>query len=148
MKTLIVYFTHGGTTDRMADVIADGLRRNGLTVDTCDIVEGTPPGLDGYDSLGVGFPVYVFRPPFIIINYLESLPDLKDIPVFTFTTHGTYQGDAGNRARKTLKSRGGREIGHLNTRGEDHYLGHPKLGYLFSPNRPDENQIDQAKSAW
>lgn len=146
MKSLIVYFSQGGTTKRIAECIASGLREGGRHVDTCNLGHDTPPALEEYDSLGVGFPVYVFRPPFVVQDYLDSLPKLSGLPVFTFMLYGTYRGDAGNRAREVLREKGGREVGYLSTQGADYFFGYVKRGYLFSPDAPNEDQMGQAKS--
>jgi len=75
-KSLIVYFSQGGTTTKVAESIADGLRREGYQVDLHSIKEKQQPDLSGYDLLGIGSPVYFYRPPFIVTDYLNSLPDL------------------------------------------------------------------------
>lgn len=95
-KSLIVYFSLGGTTAQVAKAIADGLRAAGHEVDLCNIRNQQPPPLDGYEALGIGTPTYYFRPPFNVTDYVDSLPSLNGLPAFTFVLHGTYQGDAGN----------------------------------------------------
>ncbi len=145
MKSLIVYFSQGGTTKRIAESIASGLRKNGRIVDLCNLSQKTPPSLEGYDSLGVGFPVYIYRPPFVVTDYLDTLPELAVLPVFTFMMYGTYRGDSGNRGREALKGKGGREIGYFFGRGADYFLGYLKLGYLFSPESPKKEQVEKAR---
>jgi len=144
-KCLIVYFSQGGTTARIAESIASGLCDNGEhTVDLYTLKE-IPPPVEGYDLLGVGFPVYMFRPPFTVMDYLRSLPELAGLPVFTFIMYGTYRGDAANMARRVLMDKGGREIGYFCARGSDQFLGYLKQGYLFSPDSPKEDKIEEAK---
>ncbi len=145
MKSLIVYFSQGGTTRRIAESIALGLRHGGRVVDLCDLSQETPPALAGYDSLGIGFPVYIFRPPFLVKDYLDALPELAGLPVFIFVTYGTYRGDAGDRARVALKNKGGREVGYFYAPGAENFLGYLKLGYQFSPNAPSKEQIENAQ---
>ena len=49
-KSLIVYFSQGGTTARAAQSIAAGLRTAGYQVDLCHLKDEQPPSLDGYDG--------------------------------------------------------------------------------------------------
>ena len=44
------------------------------------------------DALGVGLPVYIYRPPFNAWAYLKGLPELAGLPAFVFAVHGTVQG--------------------------------------------------------
>jgi len=53
-KGLIVYFSLGGTTACVAESIAAGLCAAEYRVDLCNIKDAQPPGLDGYDLLGIG----------------------------------------------------------------------------------------------
>lgn len=144
MKSLIVYFSQGGTTEQIAESIASGLRHDGRVVDLYNLGQELLPTLERYDSLGVGFPVYYYRPPFLVTDYLEALPDLTGLFVFTFIMYGTYRGDAGNRVREALKCKGGQEIGSFSARGSDYFFGYLKRGYLFSPEAPQEKQIEEA----
>ncbi len=107
-KTLIVYFSQGGTTAGMAQSISAGLRSAEHQVELCNLKDGQPPPPTGYDLLGVGFPVYVFRPPFNLLDYLQSLPDLGELATFVFELYSIDRGDAGNLARELLHGKGAR----------------------------------------
>jgi ferredoxin len=145
-KSLIVYFSQGGTTARTAESIAAGLRTAGYQVDLCHLIEEQPPALDGYDLLGIGMPVYAFQPPFALTDYVESLPHLGGLPAFTFVQYGTLHGDAGTAMRRLLSRKGAREVGYLTSRGDDYFLGYIKAGYLFSPDHPATEELDQAEA--
>lgn len=144
-RSLIVYFSQGGTTARIAERIAGGLRSRGYWIDICNLKDERPPGAAGYDLLGVGSPVYHFRPPFAVTDYLNDLPDLAGLPAFVFLLHGTYYWDAGNRVRRALARKGARETGYLRCRGADYFLGYLKLGYLFSPGHPTTEELARAE---
>ncbi len=58
LKGLIVYFSQGGTTARVAESIASGLHTAGYQVDLCSMRDEQPPDLSGYDLLGIGSPAY------------------------------------------------------------------------------------------
>jgi flavodoxin/ferredoxin len=144
-KCLIVYFSQGGATARTAEAIAAGLGEKGHQVDLHNLNGGTPPGPEGYDSLGIGLPVYIFRPPFRVLDYLKGLPELEGLPFFVFLTYGTLPGSAGTVVRKALARKGGEEKGYFKARGADYYLGYLQQGYLFSPDNPTPLELKDAR---
>ena len=144
-KSLIVYFSLGGTTAQVARSIASGLKAAGYSVDLHDLADGLPPDSGGYDLLGVGSPTHYFRLPFNVTDYVEGLPFLDGLPAFAFVLHGTNQGDAGNTLRRALVRKGGREVGYLHTPGADIVSAYLKLGYLFSPDRPNSHDLVRAQ---
>jgi flavodoxin/ferredoxin len=145
-KCLIVYFSQGGTTAQVAERIATGLRGEGYQVDLCNMNGQQPPDVRDYDLFGVGAPVYYFRPPFNVDDYLNSLPDLGGMPAFAFVMYGTYRFDAGNKIRRALASKGAREVGYFHARGADFFVGYLKQGYLFSPGHPVDGELAQAET--
>jgi flavodoxin/ferredoxin len=144
-KCLIVYFSQGGTTARVAEQIAAGLRVAKHQVDLCNLKDERPPALDGYDLLGIGSPVYYYRPPFNVMDYVNRLPDLDGLPAFAFVLQGTYRGSAGNIIRRALARKGADEMGYFHCYGADYALFYLKAGYLFSPDHPTEEELAQAK---
>jgi flavodoxin/Pyruvate/2-oxoacid:ferredoxin oxidoreductase delta subunit len=144
-KCLIVYFSQGGTTVRVAEAIASGMQLAEYKVDMCNIRNESPPEIRGYDLLGVGLPVYWYRPPFNVMDYLNGLPELNALPAFVFVLYGTYRGDTSTIIRRLLARKGAREVGYFCCRGDDTFLGYLKMGYLFSPGHPVEGEIAQAK---
>jgi flavodoxin len=111
-KCLLVYYSQGGNTSRIAESIAKGLRASDHVVDLHNLKDGPAPNPGSYDFLGIGTPTYYFRPPFIVTDHLDSLPDLSGKPFFVFVVYGTDPGDAGNVVRRVLERKGGREIGY------------------------------------
>jgi flavodoxin/ferredoxin len=145
-RALLVHFSQGGTTARVAAAVGAGLAAAGWAVDRHNLRDGPPPGPAGYDLLGVGTPTHYFRPPFVVTDYLDRLPDLNGLPVLTFVLYGTYRGDAGNRVRRALARKGGREAGYFHCRGADYYLPYLKQGYLFSPDHPTPAELAAAEA--
>jgi flavodoxin/Pyruvate/2-oxoacid:ferredoxin oxidoreductase delta subunit len=144
-KTLIVYFSLGGTTAQVAESIAAGLRSAESEVDLYNMRHEQAPGLDGYDLLGIGYPTYYFRPPFNVMDFVNSLPNLDGLSVFVFVLHGTYIGDAGNAIREVLAQKGAKEMGYFHCLGADFFLGYLNEGYLFSPDHPTAEELAQAE---
>ncbi len=110
-KSLIVSFSQGGTTTQVAEHIATGLRSTAHHVDLFNIKDGQPPGPTGYDLLGIGSPTYYFRPPFNVMDYMNSLPNLSGLPSIVFVLHGTYRGNTGNDIRRALDKKGTQDLG-------------------------------------
>ncbi len=145
-KCLIVYFSQSGTTAQVAERIATGLRSEGYQVDLCNMNGQQPPNVGDYDLLGIGTPVYYYRPPFNVEDYLNRLPDLGGLPAFAFVMYGTYRFDAGNKIRHALARKGAREVGYFHARGPDLFVGYLKEGYLFSPGHPVEGDLAQSEA--
>lgn len=145
LKCLIVYYSMGGTTAKVAESIAAGLRSNGYDCHLHNLKNGPAPELKEYHLLGIGAPVYYFRQPFNIIDYASSLPDLKNLPVFTFNTFGTYQFDAARWFDRILVAKGAIRTGHFACHGTGLFLGYVKLGYLFSPDHPTPEDLSKAE---
>jgi flavodoxin/ferredoxin len=143
-RCLMTYFSQGGTTALVAENIASGLRSAEYEVDLCNISDGAPPAVDGYGLLGVGLPVYYYRPPFNIADYLRELPDLEGLPVFVFVLHGTYRFDAGTAVRRSLARKGGREVGYFHSYGLERWVGYLNEGYVFSPDHPRDDELSRA----
>ena len=145
-KSLIVYFSQSGTTARVAESIAAGLRAEEYQVDLCNLKDEQPPKASSYDLIGIGSPVYYFRPPFNVTDYIKRLPDLNGRASFTFVLYGTCKGETGTTIRRTLARKGAREIGYLACHGADYFMGYLRRGYLFSPHNPTAEELAQAET--
>jgi len=145
-RSLVVYFSQGGTTARVAEAITAGLRIAGYEVDLSNIKDKQPTDLSSYELLGIGSHVNYYRPPFNVTDYLNRLPKLNGLPTFTFLLYGTCPGDSASIIRRLLARKGAREVGYFHCLGGDYFLGYLKHGYLFSPGHPTERELDQAKT--
>jgi flavodoxin/NAD-dependent dihydropyrimidine dehydrogenase PreA subunit len=143
-KTLIVYFSQGGTTERVARQISQGLQHQGYQADLHNLMSGPPPDIAAYDMLGIGLPVYMFRAPFNVEDYLKRLPKLDGLAFFVFLMYGIHRGTTGNRIRRILRRKRGREIGYTYFKGADFFIGYVQRGILFSPNNPTERELSIA----
>lgn len=145
-KCLIVYFSQGGTTERVAQAIARGLNSAEYSADLCNLRHGEPQDPAYYDLIGIGSPVYGYSLPFNVADYLASLPEAVGMPGFSFLLHGTYAFDAGNRLRQALSNKGIKEDGYFHCHGYDSFLGYLRQGFLFSPEHPTPDELKQAES--
>lgn len=145
-KALIAYFSQGGTTRSVSEQILKGLNDEQIQVDLYDIAEGPLFDINSYDMIGIGSPVYIFRPPFKVIEFIKSLPDLDGLPFFAFVMYGMIPGKTGNVIRNLLSIKGAKEIGYAKFKGANFWVGYLQRGYLFSPDNPNSNELEMANN--
>jgi NAD(P)H dehydrogenase (quinone) len=58
MRVLVTYYSRSGVTKRMAEIIAEELKKNNLKVDLCPVQEVQSESLIDYDGIIVGSPTY------------------------------------------------------------------------------------------
>ena len=145
-KALIAYFSQGGTTRSVSEQILKGLSEEQIQVDLYDIADGPIFDISSYDMIGIGSPVYIYRPPFKVVEFIKSLPDIDGLPFFTFVLYGTKPGTTGNVLRNLLTIKGAKEIGYAKFKGADFWVGYLQRGYLFSPDNPNKNELEMANN--
>lgn len=143
-RCLFVYFSQRGSTEALVKRIAAGISAGGYQVELHNLQNGPVPNIGEFQLLGIGAPVYYFQPTFIVMDFINSLPQLDNVPVFTVLTYGTVKGDAGTTLRKALLKKGCREVGYMSSKGADYFLAYTKRGYMFSPNHPDQEELGAA----
>lgn len=144
-KVLIATFSQTGSTLQVAEEISKGLQIMGCEVDYYKINGKQIPKTDDFDMIGIGAPAYIFRPPFIVSDFVNSLPDLKGKSFFVFILHGTFPGDAGNYIRRKLRKKHARDVGYFLCHGPEYFIGYLKRGYLFSPDSPSKFELGAAQ---
>lgn len=144
-KALIFYFTQGGTTETISNEVAGGLKKSGYSVDQVKIPSNKVPDIQDYDIIGIGFPVYAYRAPYVVTDFLKSLPSIRGKHFFVFMLYGSYRGKAGNSVRKLLARKGGIEAGYSYYHGSNLYYGYLTRGYHFSPDHPDKEERKRAR---
>jgi ferredoxin len=94
----------------------------------------------------VGSPVYYYRLPFNVADYVKGLPDMAGMPAFAFVLHGTYRGDGGNDLCRGLVQKGARLVGYFHSHGAGTFYGYFKHGYQFSPGHPSSEELAEAEA--
>ncbi len=87
-RAVVVYDTKFGNTERLANALAEGLRKQGIEVD-CVRVDAVAVGrLAGYDLLVVGGPTHAFGISKPMKDFIEKLKnvDLRGKKAFAFDT--------------------------------------------------------------
>jgi ferredoxin/flavodoxin len=144
VSVLICTFSQTGTTDKVARKIGEGLNLSGIEVSFHAILDKRQPDYGNFDVIGIGYPVYAFRAPFPVNDFVRSMPDMAKKFFFTFVQYGTDPGDAGNSIRKLLRQKHAIDAGYLLTRGADYFIGYLRKGYMFSAGFPGEGELQTA----
>jgi flavodoxin len=85
LKTLVIYFSLTGNTQKIAEAIFVTLESD---KEIKTIEEGAD--LDEYSLVFIGFPVHSHSVPFKVELFLKSIPPGKKIALFS--THGSFTG--------------------------------------------------------
>ena len=108
MKTLIVYDSQYGNTEKIARAIGDAIPEARVL----HASEANPSGLESVDLLIVGSPTHGSRPTPAIQDFIKRVPALNGTPVAAFDTRLTTVlakifGYAAGRIGKPLEKKGG-----------------------------------------
>jgi len=153
LKTLVIYFSLTGNTQKIAEAIFETL---GGDKEIKTIEEGA--GLDEYGLLFIGFPVHSHSVPFKVETFLKSIPQGKKIALFS--THGSFTGSRLAREaleHATVLAAKAKVLGTFSCRGK---IAHQALEVLAnSPehaawtdmavsarNHPDQNDLEDARA--
>ncbi len=111
MKTLVVYDSVSGNTEKIAQAMGGAL---GAEVEVIRVSEANPPILEKIDLLMVGSPTHGGRPTPAVQSFLNKIPEngLQGIRVAAFDTRLTTRwvvmfGYAAGRIANNLKRKGG-----------------------------------------
>lgn len=144
MRAALFSFSQTGTTSAIGQRIGEGLEASGVAVKHASISPEADTELTDIDIVGVGTPAHIFRPPWIVKDFVWSLPELGGRGFFSFVLYGSSPGATGNRLRQWLERKGGRDLGYYSARGADRFLGYLREGVLFSPGRPNQAELEGA----
>lgn len=114
MKTLIIYDSIHGNTERIAHAVSQGVNKD---IEVLNVANATTKDLKSLDLLVAGCPTHGGRPTKAMQIYLNNLEEssLEDIKIATFDTRikATWVkifGFAASRIANTLKKKGGKMI--------------------------------------
>ncbi len=87
MKVILYVFSGTGNTLSVAALYKKYLDAN-VEIYRVSEKSGPFPAPDGYDLIGVGYPIHAFNPPEPIIKFVKSLPAVAYRRAFIFKTSG------------------------------------------------------------
>jgi hypothetical protein len=72
MKAAIIYWSHIGNTEKVAQAIKEGLKAAGIKVSLKRVKESADVDFYGYDLICLGFPSYRWSPPKPVDEFLKT----------------------------------------------------------------------------
>jgi len=99
MKVLVIYYSRGGTTKKMAEVISQAISEEGASVKLASLGEISPKELLDYDGIIVGSPTYYGSMSFEVKKLFDE----------TVEFHGKLDGKVGGAFSSSANIGGGNE---------------------------------------
>jgi len=144
MKTLILYFSMSGYTRKVAERIRDGIVEETGQCDLVDLANAEPCSVAEYDLVGLGCPVYYYKEPFNVSDFIDSLPLLNGKHWFVFCTHGSVMGKTLVSMSERLQKRGIVVAGHFHVYAD---ATAPFFPYpVPTSGHPDRREYEQARA--
>ena len=143
MKTLILSFSMSGYTRKVAERIRDGVVERTGQCDLVDLGDAEPESVAEYDLVGLGCPVYYYKEPFNVSDFIDGLPRLKDKHWFVFCTHGSVMGKTLVSMSERLQKKGIVVVGHFHVYAD---ATAPFFPYpVPTSGHPDSEEYEQAR---
>ncbi|MBU2549162.1 MAG: EFR1 family ferrodoxin [Proteobacteria bacterium] len=142
MKSLIICFSQTGHTRKVAECIQRGIAE---AAGPCDLVELSAvdtASLADYDLVGLGCPVFYYKEPFNVRDFIESLPELPGKHWFFFCTHGAVLGNTFHSVKDRLNPKGIVVIGYHDTYADGVIPFYPYP--VLTSGHPDAVDLEQA----
>jgi flavorubredoxin len=109
-RAVIIYDTKFGNTEKVAEALAEGMKKQGVKVDCINIGEVDISKLGDYDLLAIGGPTHALGLSKPMKDFLKELENVKlgGKRAFAFDTKykSRLAGSAGKRIEKKLKKLG------------------------------------------
>ena len=147
MKIGIVYFSATGNTKAYAKIIGEEMEKLGVHTFLLDIttpkVRDNLLNFDDFEAVLFGFPIYSFRAPRIIRDWLSKLSVNQKKCAMFFTYGGASPGVAHVSTKQILESRGFKVIASAEFLGA-HSFNCAK-GWDILPDRPNQADFDMTR---
>jgi len=98
-KALIVYYSRSGNTRKMAETIAEGVKKEEVAAEVRDVKDVTPDDLKAFDAIVVGSPTY----------YGSMAAEIKKLFDDSIRFHGKLDGKIGAAFASSANIGGGNE---------------------------------------
>lgn len=102
-KAAVLWYSQTGHTGGMGRLMAHTLRRDGLEVVESDYRRFDASSIAGFDFIIMGSPVYYYRVPENLRNWISSLPRIDGVPAAAYVTFGGAGGNQHNTAYELLE---------------------------------------------
>lgn len=92
MKALVIYFSQTGNMRRIARCIHDGIIDVTGRCDMTNLNDVDVNLLSDYDLVGIGCPVFYYKEPFNVTDFIESLPEIGGAAILPVTDNSFIAG--------------------------------------------------------
>jgi flavodoxin/NAD-dependent dihydropyrimidine dehydrogenase PreA subunit len=145
MKAKIIYFSQQGGTQAIAEDIAEGIKRAGDDCELAKLKDTDPSNPGEYDLLGIGCPVFYFKEPFNVADFMDALPRVEGKHAFVFNTHGATPAGTLASMWKRLADKGYHVLGAHKSYADSHQI--PIYPYpTHTTGHPDGQEHDEAQA--
>ena len=144
MKTLIMCFSQTGNTRKIAERIRDGIADVTGQCDIESLDAADTKSLSEYDLVGIGSPVFYYKEPFNVRDFIEGLPDLGGQHWFVFCTHGNVVGNFFPSVTELLEKQGAVITGFHHSYANITLPFYPRPSYTSG--HPDAYDLEQARA--
>ena len=103
-KAAILWYSQTGNTQKCGKVLAKTFEKKGITVIYGDLRDFDQTKISEVDLIVIGAPVFYYDIPDFVKDFIQSLPDLKGVPVAAYVTFGGPEGNPYNAACSILES--------------------------------------------
>jgi ferredoxin len=143
MKSIVIYFSQTGNTEKVARAIQAGITQVTAQCDLQEMRDTNPLRLKDYDLIGLGSPVFGGCPK-NVLQFARRLRFVGGKHAFAFCSHGTAHQGFYPSLYPALEDRGLTVIGSADWYG-DCYLLHMPQPYLTA-GHPDAIDLEEAEA--
>jgi len=102
-KAAVLWYSQTGNTQKCGKVLAKTFEKKGATVIYGDLRNFDQTKITDVDLIVIGAPVFYYDIPDFVKDFIQSLPDLKGIPVAAYVTFGGPEGNQHNAVCSILE---------------------------------------------
>lgn len=145
MKSLVIYYSQYGSTQKIAEAICRGIAEQSGKCDLKHIRDVSLEDWLQYDLVGIGCPIWSSCPTTNVIYHIKALPEgVAGKHAFFFCTHGTTPGRCIIRGVQPMLDKGLTVLGWKDWYCAACLPAHPKP--WFTDGHPDEIDIQEAEA--
>lgn len=144
MKSVVIYFSQTGSTEKVARAIQRGIKSVAGQCDTLKLKDVDFDSLAKYDLIGLGCPTFAFKEPENVTLFIKRMAKAHVLGrcCFVFATHCGHPGNVLTSMASKLKRVGPKVIGGFNCDGQL-YLPFYVTPW-FTDGHPDDIDLNQA----
>ncbi|MFC1945894.1 flavodoxin family protein [Chloroflexota bacterium] len=145
MKTILIYYSLTGNTEKIAKAIQTGVQQITGHCDLFTIKEANPRNIYEYDLIGLGSPVYRGQEPDNVAAFVKNIRFVGGKHAFVFSTHCTMPLNFFASMTRKLNKKGLMIIGNSSWYGSHYNPPYSETPYL-TDGHPDEIDLKEAES--